>query len=162
MLVALTFVEMEAVRQRVRATSARKKEEERRAKWKEGASSSAPKAVSKDSAKRKAVGKDDHPPKKAAVTLGDAHPKKKSPPKSSHDTGEGMMTSTGPVVEGFRRLLTHKDYAVKTVESFIKPTDVEPYAELGTEELGALALFDHSWVSSFSWLILSHLFLFID
>ena len=48
-----------------------------------------------------------------------------------------MMTSIGLVVEGFRRLLTHKDYAVETVESFIKLTDVKPYAELGTEELGA-------------------------
>ena len=162
MPVTLTFVEMEAARQKVRAIAARKKKEERRAKGKEGASSSAPKVVSNVPAKRKAVGKDGHPPKKAVVTLRDAHPKKKSPPKLSHDVGKGMMTSIGPVVEGFRRLLTHMDYALETMESFIKLTDVKPYAELGTEELGASTLFYHSWVSSFSWLILSHLFLFID
>ena len=77
----LSFAEMEAVRQRVKAAVACKKEEEMRAKEKEGASSSAPKAVFEGSAKRKADGKDDRPPKKAAVTLGDAYPKKKSPPK---------------------------------------------------------------------------------
>ena len=73
-----------------------------------------------------------------------------------------MMTSTSLVVEGLRHLLTHKDYVVETVESFIKLIDVELYAELGMEKLGASALFDLSWVSFFSWLILSHLFLFID
>ena len=73
-----------------------------------------------------------------------------------------MMTLTGPVVEGLCHLLTHKDYAVEIVESFIKPMDVEPCAELGMEELGALALFDLSQVSSFHWLILFRLFLFID
>ena len=55
-----------------------------------------------------------------------------------------MMTSTGPVVEGLCHLLTHKDYAVEIMESFIKPMDVEPFNELGMEELGALALFDLS------------------
>ena len=73
-----------------------------------------------------------------------------------------MMTSTSLVVEGLCHFLTHKDYVVETVESFIKSIDVEPYAELGMEELGASALFDLSWVSFFSWLILSNLFLFID
>ena len=86
--VILTFVEMEAARQRVRVIAIRKKEEERRAKGKEGAPSSAPKVVSKGSAKRKAVGKDDCPPEKAVVTPGDAHPKKKSPPKSSQGAGK--------------------------------------------------------------------------
>ena len=47
-----------------------------------------------------------------------------------------MMTSTGPIIEGPRRLLTHKDYAVEEVQSFIKPTDVDPGAKLGTKELG--------------------------
>ena len=78
-----------------------------------------------------------------------------------------MMTLTGPVVEGLCHLLTHKDYAVETVESLIKSMDVEPCAELGMEQLGmeqlgALALFDLSQVSSFHWLILFRLFLFID
>ena len=70
---------MEAVRQRVRAAVARKKEEEKRAKGKEGASSLAPKAIFKGSAKRKVDGMDNHPPKKAVVTPRDTHPKKKSP-----------------------------------------------------------------------------------
>ena len=152
----LTFANMGAARQQ------RKKEEEKRAKGKEGVSSLAPKAISKGSAKRNADGKDNRPPKKAAITPGDAHPKKKSPPKSSHVAGKGMMTSTGPIAEGLRCLLTHKDYAVKTVESFIKPMHVEPCVGQGTEELGASALFNLSHVSSFSSLILSHLFLFIN
>ena len=63
----------------MRAAVARTKEEEKRAKGKEGESSSAPKAVSKGSTKRKVDGKDDHPPKKAVVTPRDAHLKKKSP-----------------------------------------------------------------------------------
>ena len=136
--------------QRVKATSARKKEEERRAKGKEGASSSAPKAVSKGSTKSKADGKDDRPLKKAAVIPRDAHPKKKSPLKSSRGAGKGMMISTGPVVEGPRRLLTHKDYAIEEVGSPVKPTDVELCTELRTKELGASALFDLTRVSLLS------------
>ncbi|KAL0001400.1 hypothetical protein SO802_015181 [Lithocarpus litseifolius] len=114
---------MEAARQRVRATAA------------------PPKAVTKGSAKRKAVGKDNRPPKKAAVTPGDAPPKKKSPLKSRRDVGKGMMTSTGPVVEGPRCLLTHKDYAIEEVGSLLKPMDVEPCAKLKMEKLEASALF---------------------
>ena len=52
------------------------------------------------------------------------------------------MTCSGPVNEGPCRLLTHKDYAVGEVKSFIKPTDIEPYDLLGTEDLRASALFD--------------------
>ena len=111
----LSSVEMEAARQRVRAAVAHKKKEERRAKGKEGASWLTLKAVSKGSAKRKANGKDNRPPKKAAITPKDAHTKKKSPLKSSRGVSKGMMTSTGPVVEGPRRLLTYKDYAVEEV-----------------------------------------------
>ena len=114
---------MEAARQKVRAAAGCKKEEERKAK--EGASLSAPKAVAKGSAKGKADGKDDHPPKKEVVTLGEEH-LKKSPPKSSWGVGKGVMTSSGPVIEGPCRLLTQKDYAIKGVESFIKSTDIEP------------------------------------
>ena len=73
-----------------------------------------------------------------------------------------MMTSTSLIVKGFCRLLTHNDYAIEEVESLIKPTNVKPYAELGTEELGASTLFDLTWVSLLSWLILSHRFSFID
>ena len=52
------------------------------------------------------------------------------------------MTSLGPVNEGPCRLLTHKDYAVGEVKSFIKPADIEPCDQLGTEDLGMSALFD--------------------
>ena len=112
---------MEAARQRVRAAAARKKEEERKAK--EGASLSTPKAVAKGSAKRKADGKDDHPSKKATITPGDEHVKGSSP-KSSRGTTKGVMTSSGPIIEGPRHLLTHKDYAIEGVESLVKPTDI--------------------------------------
>ena len=71
---------------------------------------------------------------------------------------KGMMTSMDPVIEGPRCLLTHKDYAVEEVQSLINPTDVDPCAELGTEELGALALFDLTWVNPFPWLIASPFF----
>ena len=92
--------------------------------------------------KRKPDGSDNRPTKKAVVTPGDEPLKEKSPPKPSHGAGKGVMTSTGPVSEGHCRLLTHKDYAVGKVESLIKPTDIEPYDQVGTEDLGASALFD--------------------
>ena len=76
--------------------------------------------------------------------------------------GKGMMTSTGPIVEGPCRLLTHKDFVIEEVESLIKPTDVKPCAELGMEELGLSALFDLTRVSLLSWLILFRRFPFID
>ena len=59
---------MEVARQRVRAAIARKKEEEKATKGKDETSSLAPKTVAKGSAKRKNDGKDERPPKKAAVT----------------------------------------------------------------------------------------------
>ena len=52
------------------------------------------------------------------------------------------MTFSSPVIEGPCCLLTHKDYAVGEVRSFIKPTDIGPCNLLGTEDLGASALFD--------------------
>ena len=131
---------MEAAKQRVRAATARKKEEEK-AKGKEGVSSSTPHSTFKGSVKRKADRKDDPPSKKVAVTLGDV-PSKRSSLKSSHGAGKGVMTSSSPIIEGPRCLLTHKDYAVEGVESFIKQTDLDPCAQLGTEDLGASAFFD--------------------
>ena len=104
-----------------------------------GETSSTPKASTKQ-AKRKPDGSDRHPAKKAAVTPDSV--KEKSPPKPSHGAGKGAMTSLGPVNEGPCRLLTHKDYAVGEVKSFIKPVDIEPCDQLGTEDLGASALFD--------------------
>ena len=138
---------MEAARQSVRAAATRKKEEEKAAKGKDGTSSSTLETVTKGSVKRKSDRKDEHSPKKAAITTGDAHPKKKSPSKPVHGARKGMMTSSGPVSEGPRCLLTHKDYAIEEIESLIKSTDINPYAQLGTKELGASALFDLAQVS---------------
>ena len=121
---------MEAVKQRVRAAAARKNEEERKVKEKEGVFSLAPKTVAKVS-KMKPGEKDNRPSKKAVVTLGDVPPKKKSPLKSSRGAGKGVMTSSGPVIEGPCCLLTHKDYAIEEVESFIKPIDIAPNDQLG-------------------------------
>ena len=124
---------MEVARQRVRAIATHKKEEEKVVNGKDGTYSLAPKTVGKGSTKRKNDGKDKRPPKKAVVTTGDVHPKKKSPSKLVCGAGKGMMTSSGPVTEGSRCLLTHKDYAVEEIESLIKPTDIDPCVQLGME-----------------------------
>ena len=92
---------MESAKQRVRATAAHKKEE-KKAKETEGGPSSAPKIVSNIS-KWKSDGKDDRPSKKAAVTPRDVSPKRKSPLKSSHGVGNGVMTSSGPVIKEIGR-----------------------------------------------------------
>ncbi|KAL0010456.1 hypothetical protein SO802_005564 [Lithocarpus litseifolius] len=133
--------QMEAARERVRAATAQKKEEEIKIEGKEGVSSSAPKAITKVPTKRKPDRKDNRPLKKVTVTPRDERPKK-SPLKSSRGAGKGVMTSSSPVIEGPRRLLTHKVYVVEEVESIIRPTDVEPCDQLGMEDLGASALFD--------------------
>ena len=99
-------------------------------KEKEGVFSLAPKTVAKVS-KRKLGKKDNRPSKKSIVTPGDVPPKKKSPLKSSRGVGKGVMTSSGPVIEGPCCLLTHKDYAIEEVESFIKPIDIAPNDQLG-------------------------------
>ena len=90
---------MEVARQRaqVRVVATRRKEEEKKAKGKEGASSLAPKAVRKGAPKGKADGKDNHPSKKVTVTPGDKLPKKPSPPKPSHGVGKGLLTTSGPI-----------------------------------------------------------------
>ena len=107
---------MDAAKQRIRAATARKKEAKLVKGTEEGTSSalpsSIPKAVSKVS-KRKPDGDDDRLSKRAVVTLDDAFPKRKSPLKPSHGAGKGVMTSSGPVIEGSCCLLTHKDYAVR-------------------------------------------------
>ena len=131
---------MESAKQRIRVATTHQKEE-KRAKEAEGETSSTPKVVSKQ-AKRKPDESDGCPSKKAAVNPGDGATKEKSPPKPSHGAGKGAMTSLGPVSEGPCRLLTHKDYAVGEVKSFVKPTDIEPCDLLETEDLGASALFD--------------------
>ena len=137
----LSFAEMDVAKQRVKATSAYKNEEERKAKGKEGTSSSVPKAISEGSAKSKTDGENDCLPKKVAITPRDVN-SKKSPPKPGLGVGKGMMTSTGPIIEGPYYLFTHKDYTVKKVKTLIKLMDVDHCAKLGTEELEESALFD--------------------
>ena len=131
---------MDVAKQRIKAAIAYKKEE-RLAKGTEEGDSSAPKSVSKAS-KRKADGDGTRPSKKIAVIPGDASLKGKSALKPSHGAGKGAMTSSGPVHEGPSCLLTHKAYAVGEVGSFVKPTDLESCDLVGTEDLGASALFD--------------------
>ena len=129
---------MESAKQRIRAAAARQKAE-KKAQEAGGEASSTPKVPTRQ-AKRKPDESDRRPTKKAAVTPGSI--KEKSPPKPSHDMGKGAMISLGPVNEGPCRLLTHKDYAVEEVKSFVKLADIEPCDQLGTEDLGASALFD--------------------
>ena len=131
---------MDVAKQRIRAAAARKKEE-RLAKGTEEGNSSAPKSVSKAS-KRKSDGDDAHPSKKTVVIPSDASLKGKSSLKPSHGAGKGVMTSSGPVLEGPGCLLTHKAYTVREVGSFVKPTDLEPCDLVGMKDLGASALFD--------------------
>ena len=88
---------MEETRQRVqvRAAATHRKEEEKKAKRNEGASSSAPKTIGKGVPGRKVDRKDDRPSKKVFVTPEDKLPKKPSPPKSSHRVDKGLMTTLG-------------------------------------------------------------------
>ena len=127
---------MDTAKQRIRATVTRKKEEAKLAKGTEEGTSSAPKAVSKVS-KRKPDGDDDRPLKRTSVNPGDASPKRKSPLKPSHGAGKRVITSSGPVIEGACCLLTHKDYVVGEVGSFVKLTDIGPCDLVGMEDLGA-------------------------
>ena len=131
---------MDVAKQRIKATTARKKEE-RLVKGTEEGDSSAPKSVSK-APKRKANGDDAHPSKKTVVIPGDVSPKGKSSLKPSHGVGKGVMTSSGPVLEGLSCFLTHKAYAVGEVDSFVKSTDLKPCDLVGTEDLGVSTLFD--------------------
>ena len=131
---------MDVAKQRIRASAACKKEE-RLAKGTEEGNSSVPKSVSKVS-KRKTDEDDDRPSKKTVVTPGDASPKGKLSLKLSHSVGKGVMTSSGPILEGPCCLLTHKGYAVGEVGSFVKPTDLEPCDLVETGDLGVSAFFD--------------------
>ena len=128
---------MDAAKQRIRAAATRKKEEVKLAKG----TSSTPKAINKVS-KRKPGGDDDRASKRTVVTPSDASPKRKSPLKPSHGADKGVMTSSSPVIKGPCFLLTHKDYVVGEVGSFVKPTNIGPCDLLGMEDLGESALFD--------------------
>ena len=131
---------MDVAKQRIRAAATHKKEE-RLTKGAEKGDSSAPKTVNKAS-KRK-VDEDVTRPSKKTVTIPDGgSPKGKSALKPSHGAGKGAMTSSGLVPEGPSCLLTHKAYVVGEVGTFVKPTDLEPCDLVGTEDLGASALFD--------------------
>lgn len=55
------------------------------------------------------------------------------------------------------RLLTHKEYVVEMIESIIKDTDVDPYTEYMTEELGVSSLFDLARVRLFLYFFLFYL-----
>ena len=129
---------MDVAKQRIRTAAARKKEG-RLAKGIEEGNSLVPKFVSKVS-KRKTDGDDDCLSKRTAVTHGDASPKGKSSLKPSHGASKGVITSSGPVLEGPCSLLTHKGYAIGKVGSFVKLTDLEPCDLVGMEDLGASAL----------------------
>ena len=131
---------MDVAKQRITAVAARKKEE-RMTKGAEVGDSSTPKTVSK-TPKRKADDDGTRPSKKTVTIPSDASPTGKSTPKPSHGAGKGAMTSSGPVPEGLSCLLTHKAYAVGEVGSFVKLTDLEPCDLVGTEDLGASAIFD--------------------
>ena len=123
-------------RAQVRASVVSKKKKE-----KDGASLSTPKDITKVTSKRKNEGKDDRPFKRRLAVPEGGKPKKSSPLKPSHGVGKGLMTSTGPVTQGFiRRLLTHKEHAIEMMEFIIKDTDMDPCAEQTTEELGVLGL----------------------
>ena len=122
---------MDITKQRIRAATARKKEE-RLMKGVEEGDSSAPKTVSK-APKRKADGDGARPSKKTITIPSDTSPKGKSTLKPSHGAGKGAMTSSGLVPEGPSCLSTHKAYAVGEVASFVKPTDLEPCDLVGTE-----------------------------
>ena len=131
---------MDVTKQRIRVAAAHKKEE-RLAKGTEEGNSLVPKSVSKVS-KRKTDADEDCPSKRVAVTPGDASTKGKSSLKPSHGAGKGVMTSSGPVLEGSGCLLTHKGYAVREVGSFVKPMDLKPCDLVATEDLGVSVLFD--------------------
>ena len=140
---------MDAAKQRIKVAAAHKKEEARLAKGTEEGNLSVPKFVRKV-LKRKPDGDDDRPSKRTAVTPSDASSKGKSSLKPSHGAGKRIMTSSSPVIEGPCCLLTHKNYAVGEVGSFVKPMDIEPCDLVGMEDLGASALFDITRVCSLS------------
>ena len=147
---------MEVARQRVREVAAHKKEEEKKAKEKE--SLSAPKVVKKGVTKRKGNGKDDLLSKKALVTPREKLPKKPSPLK--HGASKGLMMAPNLVTQDSeRRLLTHKDYAVKMLATIIKDKDADPCVGQATGELGDSGLFDLAQVSIFHSFF--YLFIFI-
>ena len=131
---------MDVAKQRIRAATARKKEE-RMTKGAEVGDSSAPKTVNK-TLKRKADSEVSRLSKKTVTISVVTSPKGKSALKPGHGAGKGAMTSSSPVTEGLSCLLTHKAYVVAEVGSFVKPTDIEPCDLVGSEELGVSALFD--------------------
>ena len=99
----------------VRVLAAARKKEEKE-KGKEGTSLSTAKVIRKGAPKRKVNGKNNCPSKKALVTLREKQPKKPLPPKPSHGASKGLMTASGPIAQGTRRLLMHKGWLNQSLE----------------------------------------------
>ena len=100
-------------------------------------------------------------PKRQPSLLGMRTPRRSHPLSWAMAQGRGWWLLLVPSLRdpAARCPLTHKDYAIEEVESFIKPSDIEPCAQLRTEDLGASALFDLTRVSLLSWLTSPYLFL---
>ncbi|KAL0013731.1 hypothetical protein SO802_000800 [Lithocarpus litseifolius] len=125
-LAFLKLTELEIARQRalVMVSVATRKQKE-----KEGASSLAPKGVSKGTSKRKNDEKDDRPFKKGLGVLA------------------GLMIAIGLINQGpVRCHLTHKEHAVEMVESIIKEVDLDPRAKEMTEDLGVSGIGAHEGI----------------
>ena len=141
------------LRAQVHVSAAQQKKKEKDKTKGEGASLSTLKAVV-EALKRKNDGKDDCPSKKHAVNVEDRSLKKPMLPKTGHGVGKGLMMTSGLVTQGSdRRLLMHKDYGIEMIGSIIRDKDVDPFAKLGTDELGASGLFDLAWVCFYIFLI---------
>nr|POE78766.1 hypothetical protein CFP56_74240 [Quercus suber] len=53
------------------------------------------------------------------------------------------MSAHGPIIsDPVQRLVSHKDYAIKMVNSIIKDTDLDECGQHTTKDLGAFGLFD--------------------
>ena len=100
--------------------------------------------------------KDNRPPKKGmGPSVGDEQQKSSSPLPPRHCTGKGLKTGKGPItLDPIQRLVTHKDYVVEMVNLIIKETDLHPYGEHSSEDLGASSLYDLFKVCSLSFIIL--------
>nr|POE75054.1 hypothetical protein CFP56_15843 [Quercus suber] len=68
-----------------------------------------------------------------------------SPPPPRHGAGKGLMTGKGLIAPSpIQRLVTYKDYAIEMVSSIIKETDMDPYGEHSSKDLGAFGLYNLS------------------
>nr|POE71624.1 hypothetical protein CFP56_38670 [Quercus suber] len=88
------------------------------------------------------------PKKGMGALMGEQQQKAPSPPlPPHHGAKKGLMMGKAPVAPSpVQRLVTHKDYVVDMVTSIIKETDLDPYGEHFSEDLGACGLYDLSRV----------------